>query len=45
MQRQSGKLRPGDGPEGSGADATAPLSLTERLSAEIAGLKELDMEG
>jgi len=45
MERPVGKLGTGGAEEGSGADALAPLSLTERLSAEIAGLKELDLEG
>src|SRR5918994_1404419 len=45
MERPGGKLGTGGAEEGSAADALAPLSLTERLSAEIAGLKELDLEG
>src|SRR5918994_4611685 len=45
MERPVGKLGTGGAEEGSAANAVAPLSLTERLSAEIAGLKELDLEG
>ena len=45
MERPVGKLGTGGAEEGSAAQAVAPLSLTERLSAEIAGLKELDLEG
>jgi hypothetical protein len=45
MERSVGKLGTGGAEEGSATDALAPLSLTERLSAEIAGLKELDLEG
>jgi hypothetical protein len=45
MKRAVGKLGTPGAEEGSAADALAPLSLTERLSAEIAALKELDIEG
>jgi hypothetical protein len=45
MERPVGKLGTGGPEEGSAADALRPYSLTRRLSAEIAGLKELDLEG
>jgi hypothetical protein len=45
MERPVGKLGTRGAEESSAADALAPLSLTERVSAEIAGLKELDIEG
>ena len=45
MERAVGKLGTGRDEPASAADVLAPLSLTERLSAEIAGLKELDLEG
>src|SRR5918997_926239 len=44
MERPVGNGTPG-AEESSAADALAPPRLTERLSAEIAGLKELDLEG
>ena len=45
MERSGGKLGTPGAEEGSATNALAPLNLTERLSAEIAGLKELDLEG
>jgi hypothetical protein len=45
MERPVGKLGTRGAEEGPAADALAPLSLTDRLSAEIAGLKELDLKG
>jgi hypothetical protein len=45
MERRNGKLGTRGAEEGPAADALAPLSLTERLTHEIAGLKELDIEG
>jgi DUF2924 family protein len=45
MERHNSSLATRDAEPALAADATAPLSLTERLSAEIAGLKELDLEG
>src|SRR5215204_7784935 len=45
MERRNGKLGTRGAEKGSAADAMAPLSLAERLSAEIAGLKELNLEG
>ena len=43
MEHPVGKL--GTGVAEEGTNALAPLSLTERLSAEITGLKELVLEG
>ena len=45
MEHPAGKLGTSSAEQGLAAEALAPLSLTERLSAEIAGLKELDLEG
>jgi hypothetical protein len=45
MELQIGNAGTGGTEESSAADAFHPLSVTERLSAEIAGLKELDLEG
>src|SRR4051812_14138857 len=45
MDRDIGKLGTGSAEGGAIPADPATLSLTERLSAEIAGLKELDLEG
>src|SRR5687767_8545285 len=45
MERQIGKRGTGGVEQTSAVYGLAPLSLTERLSAEIAGLKKLDLKG
>jgi hypothetical protein len=45
MERPVGKLGTGGAEQGSADVALVSVSLTERLSAEIAGLKELDLDG
>jgi hypothetical protein len=45
MQRIVGELGTPGAEEGSAADGRVPLSLIERLNAEIAALQELDIEG